>query len=173
MDLDRLSPEDRRQALCAWLDGESTPEEARAVQSWLAAHPEEARALERSRRVWDLLGAYADEPVPAGFAARILEVTSGATSGTAGRPRRFRVVLGWKPLAAAAALVLAIGAAVRFTSRDEAPTSAPTEFSSLLETVPPDVLEQADVLLSLSEEEFAALLEIDPDEIATSAPQGG
>jgi anti-sigma factor RsiW len=171
MDLDHLPPEKRREALTAWLDGEATPEEARRIEAWLAAHPEEAARVARLRRTWDLLSVYGDEPVPEGFAERVL--ASAGREGVGGARPRLRLLSRWKPLAAAAAvaaLAFVAGRGLLKSSGDEAPAGA--ESALLLETLPPDLLEQADLLLTLSEEEFSTLLEIDPEEVAGEA-QGG
>jgi anti-sigma factor RsiW len=168
MDVDRLPPEERRQALIAYADGTLSPEEARRVAAWLATHPEAAAEVEAHRRVADLLPAYGDEPVPPGFAERVIARAKAEAREAVGRLVRLPR---WVPLAAAAVLLLALGGAGLLLARRE--RSDPVrEGAFALDAVPADLLEHADVLLGLSEEEFDAVLTVDPDELAAPV-QGG
>jgi anti-sigma factor RsiW len=181
MDLDSLTPAERREALQAYLDGELSADDARRVASWLAVRPEARVGVEALRRLNDLLGAYEDEPVPEGFAERVMAavgagrgvVPTSTIPGTipshAGRllhlPR-------WVAAAAAAVLVVALGLGVFLATRPT-PSVVPAQESALvLESVPPDLLEHADVLLSLSDSEFDAVLAIDPADVAEGSSGG-
>jgi anti-sigma factor RsiW len=157
MDMDRLDAEARREALVAYLDGELSPADARAVTAWLTEHPDVLADVERDRRIWELLDAYRDEPVPAGFAERVLGATAGPghaaeARAAVGRPRAWRV-----PLAAAAAVLVGLGAGFLLRGADDEPTVAPPTETALA-AVPPEMLEHADVLLALSEDEFDMLV---------------
>jgi anti-sigma factor RsiW len=183
MHLDTLTPDERRAVWTAYLDGELSDAEARVVAAWLAVHPEARAEVDALRRVWDLLGAYGDEPVPEGFTRRVLSATAGeglaplrvVKPDAAGAPRWARLPVA-RPLAAAAALLLALGAGAYLLSRLLPGGLAPNGLSSdgqepresalAIESVPGDLLEHADVLLSLSEEELDAVLEVDPDDLA-------
>jgi hypothetical protein len=98
--------------------------------------------------LWDLLGAYGDEPVPEGFSRRVLQAVRLQ------RPALRR----WTPLAAAAGVLLALGAFLLLRDR-EAPDPG-ASFATVLEEVPAEVLADVDVdfLLSLSDEGFDAFV---------------
>lgn len=156
--IERLDPDRRRGVLGAYLDDELSPAAARHVTAWLDTHPETLREIEHHRRVWDLLDLYDDEPVAPDFATRVLARTV--------TPRRPFLLRPRGAAAAAAVLLLAVGALL-FASHRGAP--APVESHDLaglstLETVPAEYLEQADALLSLSDDEFEALLLADLEE---------
>jgi anti-sigma factor RsiW len=168
LDPDALGVEQRLELLTAYLDGELTADEAREVTAWLERHPEVLREVEHQRRLWDLLGRYGEEPVPAGFAERAV-ATSGAhravpVTATAPRLARRR----WA-LAAAAAVLLALGAFA--LGRRGADVPPKTTEVAALESVDLDFIQHASVddLLSLSDEQFAALLAGDPDVLADEA----
>src|SRR5688500_20002725 len=76
MELESLDPRERQELLSAYLDGELPAEEAREVTAWLDRHPDALREVERQRRLWDLLGRYPDEPVPAGFSQRVIALSA-------------------------------------------------------------------------------------------------
>jgi anti-sigma factor RsiW len=180
MDLDRLTPSERRETLQAYLDGELPDDDARRVAAWLAVHPEARAQLEPLRRLHDLLGAYGDEPVPEGFSERVLASTgTGEARETvpalAGRLLRLPR---WLPVAAAALLLVGLGLAAhvlsgRMPQKEGMSPQAPSETAVALDSVPPDLLEHADVLLSLSDAEFDAVLALDPADVADAGPNGG
>src|SRR5262245_11120320 len=113
-----MSPSDFRERLSAYLDDRLSADEAREFLAWLESHPAAWREAEESRRVWAILSAYRDEPVPEGFADRVVsrlraEGEAVAVRSPAGMPalallspRRARV------LAVAAGLVAALGVGV-------------------------------------------------------------
>ena len=90
--------------------------------------------------MWAALGAYADEPVPAGFADRVMARVRPEAAGAT----PLRVLAGGRlrGLAIAASLVASLGAGVllsqRFLVREAAPVAAPT---AALEAVPADLLD--------------------------------
>ena len=141
MDVDRLTPAERREALQAYLDGELAPDDARRVAAWLAVHTEARSGVEGLRRLNDLLGAYEDEPVPEGFAARVTAAVLGAHAGEGrgGSPAHasWLRVPRWVPLAAAAVLLVALGLGVLLGSRRSSPTAPPAQETALaLEACP-------------------------------------
>lgn len=158
--IDALDPSRRAELLGAYLDGELAPERARVVTAWLDDHPDALREVEHLRRTWDLLDAYPDEPVPDDFAARVLARTTRA---------RVRSPYAW---IAAAAAVLVAGILLWGLLHGE-PSSSPRETelarvdaggaADTLEEVPPELLGDVDVLLSLSDEEFEGVLIADLD----------
>lgn len=160
MDLDALSPDQRAAVLAAYRDGELDDASAREVVAWLDAHPEALRALEHDRRTWELLGRYEDEPVPAGFSARVLEAAG---------VRRPRLRVRPYTLAAAAALLLALGAGAGLLVRQAPETGAPALAAIDLDLVQHGSL---DALLSLSDAEFEALLADDPARLADASTGG-
>ncbi|MFV1958514.1 MAG: anti-sigma factor [Planctomycetota bacterium] len=156
--IEGLEPSRREELLVAYLDDELSPDAARRVTAWLDRHPEALRHLEHRRRVWDLLELYGDAPVPEGFAARVL---AGAGVRLGRRPRAPWLLGGL--VAAAAVAVLSLGLALR---RSPTPTPVPApeqEVARVLDSVPPDLLEDVDVLISLSDEEFQGVLLDDLD----------
>src|SRR5438445_4974849 len=72
--------------LTAYLDDRMTPAEARDFLAWLERHPDAWKEAEESRRVWALLSAYRDEPVPEGFAERVLARTAADSAPAATPP---------------------------------------------------------------------------------------
>ena len=157
-----------RERLTAYLDGELSPEESREVLAWLTEHPAALRELEKDRRVWALLAAYRDEPVPAGFSDRVLAKAGVAPGGTTpasgltllagGRARRYAAM--------AATVVLALGVGALAASRL---SRSPAPSASALDAVPAALLDSDDdvtKLASLSDDEFEALLHNDPDKLA-------
>lgn len=161
-DIDALSPDERAALLAAYRDGELDDAAAREVVAWLDAHPDALRALEHDRRTWELLGRYADEPVPAGFSARVLQAAG---------VRRPRLRLWQRPpvLAAAAALLLALGTGAGLALRSARAPEAPALAAIDLELVQHGSLE---ALLALSDAEFEALLADDPDLLADASLGG-
>jgi len=171
--------------LTAYLDGELSPVEARAFLDWLEVHPEALKCAEESRRVWALLSAYADEPVPEGFAERVLAKTTGVARAASGaspdavaeRAPTWRVLSSparWggrsRAFAAAAAVLVAVGAGVLALRSRTGPASDPAA-SAALEAVPADLLEGDAIasLASLSDEEFEAMLAADLDTLPVDA----
>lgn len=161
-DIDALGPQERDALLAAYRDGELDDATARAVVAWLDTHPDALRALEHDRRTWELLGRYGDEPVPAGFSARVLQAAG---------VRRARLCLGQRPpvLAAAAALLVALGAGVGLALRGTRMPEVPALAAIDLELVQHGSLE---ALLALSDAEFEALLAEDPDLLADASLGG-
>lgn len=166
--LDLIDATERRELLNAYIDGELSAEEALHVSGWLDDNPGALREVEHLRHIGDLLESYEDEPVPADFAA-------GVISGVGiGRKQRAGKVLSmaWyrRPLATAAAVMIAVGATVFVMQNANedgsiAPTTtiATTDVVSVLKDVPDDelgdLLLNADVLLSVDD----AALEEDYD----------
>lgn len=163
-DIDALSPDERAALLAAYRDGELDDAAAREVVAWLDAHPDALRALEHDRRTWELLGRYGDEPVPAGFSARVLQAAG---------VRRARLRLWQRPpvLAAAAALLLALGAGAGLWLRGTPPGGAP---APALAAIDLDLVQHGslEALLALSDAEFEALLAEDPDLLADASLGG-
>ncbi len=175
-----LSPAERAELLSAYQDGELSDERAREVTTWLEAHPESLAEAERQRRLWDLLGRYADEPVPEGFARRVLAAVGlsarRGARGAAEGPASGGHVSWARPwrLAAAAALLLGVGATALLLSRPAAlPPGAGVELATL-EALDPDFVQHADLgaLLSLSDAQFEALLVADPAALASDSLGG-
>lgn len=165
-----------REHLGAYLDGEMTSVDARRFLGWLEAHPAALKDAEESRRVWALLAAYADEPVPEGFAEGVIRSAKGADS-VADRPPALRVLAGGRPraLAVAAAVLVAVGAGVLLLRRTPTEPSD-ASVSAALEAVPAELLESDNLasLASLSDEEFEAILAVDPETItADSSKKSG
>lgn len=153
--IERLDPARRAEVLNAYLDDELTPAAARHVTAWLDGHPEVLKEVEHSRRVWDLLDLYDDEPVSPDFAAEVLARTV--------RPSR-RLVLRPRLAAAAAAVLLLTVGGLLLATRTGSPEPDPDRdvaTLTVLESVPAEYLEHADALLSLSDDEFEALLVAD------------
>jgi hypothetical protein len=189
MDLDTLPPDERLEVLTAYLDGELPAEAAREVTAWLERHPEALREIEHQRRLWDLLGRYQDEPVPAGFAERTLGATRGLSALRSLPVAAPRTTHRWA-YAAAAAVLLAVGAfALRSRGASDVGAGGPnardegTLEVATLESIDLDYVQHAnlDELLALSDEQFAALLAGHPDALADEAlgesvpegPRGG
>jgi anti-sigma factor RsiW len=176
-----FDPEDPafRERLTAYLDGELSPEESRKVLVWLEKNPKALKELEEHRRVWALLGKYRDEPVPVGFAERVLSTAGAApassSSGSASAPG-LRVLRGGRALrfaAVAATVVLAIGVGT-FAMRREAEKPAGT--ASPFDAVPLALLESEAVvnLATVSDEEFETILQGDPEDLVqVVAGRGG
>ena len=156
-DLDLMDVQTRRELVVAYLDGELPPEDALRVSTWLDRNPGALREVEHLRHAWDLLDHYQDEPVPADFAARVFDAV-----GIDRQERRGKVLrMAWyrRPLATAAALLVAVGATVFVMSSREGGgelLQAPsTDVVSILRDVPADelgdLLLNADVLLSVDD----------------------
>lgn len=132
----------------------------------------DAARLEEAGRVWAALGAYADEPVPAGFADRVMARVRPEVAGAT----PLRVLAGGRlrGLAIAASLVASLGAGVlisqRFLVREADPVAAPT---AALEAVPADLLDNEGLvsLASLPDADFEALLLSDLAETETLDPK--
>lgn len=176
--VDPSRPAAWRERLAAYLDDRMSPQDARTFLAWLERHPEAWKEAEAARRVWTLLGAYRDEPVPEGFADRVLAKV-GLAAGTppAAAPLRFLAGGRTRALAAAAILVaLGAGALVGRGLGAPSPTSAPAPADptvAALDRLPAGALDELDgdrlvQLASLSDAEFAALLSADSQDLATS-----
>lgn len=162
--LDLMDRTERRELLNAYIDGELFAEEALHVSAWLDDNPGSLRVIEHMRHIDDLLETYEDEPVTPDFAANVL-----AGVGIARKQGRvLRMAWYRRPLASAAAVVLAVGATVFvMQNAGEDGTVVPqptTDVVSILKDVPADELDDlllnADVLLSVDD----AALEDDYDE---------
>jgi anti-sigma factor RsiW len=201
MELESLDPRERLELLSAYLDGELPADEAREVTAWLERHPEALREVERQRRLWDLLGRYADEPVPAGFSQRVLAQVPAdrvpadrvpADRVAAGRVAADRDSADRAPhlatphikgqtrllprrawALAAAALVLATVGAGIFALRPRG--HQPEQMAEVLAAIDPDFVQHADLerLVSLSDAQFEALLVEDPDALADATLGNG
>jgi anti-sigma factor RsiW len=176
-------PDDLRESVAAYLDGELSPEAAREVLRRLASDSDAKRGVEEMRRVADLLGLYADEPVPEGFAERVLEAVGAARADADGAPRPsfgfLRGGRGARAAAVAAAILLAVGAGVLLGRLGRPGGSggtpeAPSGSLAALEAVPAELLESDDVarLATMTEEDFEALLAGDPEEFARQVRGG-
>jgi anti-sigma factor RsiW len=169
-----------RERLTAYLDDRMAPDEARAFLASLEAHPAAWKEAESSRRVWSLLAAYRDEPVPEGFAERVLGACTGmARVGVEPVAERtpFSLLRGGRrarTIALAASILVAVGAGAlvgrRFAPSGESP---PPHAVASLDAVPVGLLDRLDSdtlvqLASLSDEEFDALLTADPSDLAAS-----
>lgn len=166
-DLDLLDVEDRRELLVAYLDGELGAEEALVVSTWLDDNPGALREVEHYRHTWDLLEHYEDEPVPADFAQRVFDAVGIEHGREKAGEREGKVLrLAWyrRPLATAAAVLVAVGATVFVMKSDpggDPITATPTvDVVSVLEEVPDDQLSElllnADALLSVDAESLDA-----------------
>ena len=137
----------------------------------------DAASAAEAARVWDALGAYPDEPVPPGFAERVMErvlsipesAAEGVAEGASTVERTpMRVLEGgrFRGLAIAASLVAALGAGMllspRFLVREVVSAPAPT---AALEAVPADLLDNEGLvsLASLPDADFEALLLADAE----------
>lgn len=166
-----------REHLTAYLDGEMSSADARRFLGWLEAHPAALKDAEESRRVWALLSSYADEPVPEGFAEGVMRTATGIDSVGEGSPA-LRVLAGGRrrSIAAAAAVLVVAGAGV-LVLRRTGPLPSDTSASVALEAVPAELLDSENLasLASLSDEEFEALLAVDPETISaeSSKKSGG
>ena len=179
MELDSLPPRERLELLSAYLDGELPAETAREVTAWLERRPDALREVEHQRRLWALLGRYADEPVPAGFARRVLD-TVGSEAGPvvatspAGTPRLRSVRRHAWAYAAAAAVLAAVGTGVFLTSRPGSVTVAHPG-AEVLNALDADFVQHADLaqMANLSDDQFSILLVDDPDTLADGGTLGG
>lgn len=160
-DPDLMDREARRELINAYMDGELSAEDALRVTAWLDAHPDVLRHVEQDRHLWDLLEHYEDEPVPEDFAAGVM----GAV-GMAPPERRAgnMVSMAWyrRPLATAAAVLVAVGATVFVMSnRDRVPTQVvqPPIQTVDLDAIDVEYLEHLDLLVDLDDETFEAFLE--------------
>jgi anti-sigma factor RsiW len=167
-----------REHLSAYLDGELPAGDARRFLGWLESNPAAWKDAEEARRVWALLSAYADEPVPEGFAERVMTAATGGDSAGRSTGPQLRVLAGGRlrAIAVAAAVVVAVGAGV-FVLRPRAPEVADVSASAALDAVPAELLESENLasLASLSDEEFEALLAVDPEALTvdSSKKSGG
>jgi hypothetical protein len=172
-------PPDLHERVGAYLDGELSPAEAREVLRRLAADPAALRNVEELRGVSSLLGLYADEPVPEGFAERVLASVRGGEGGAASRSGSFALLRGraLRVAAVAAAVLLAVGAGALLgrAGRPGGTPEAPSGSFAALETLPTELLEGGDVarLATMTEEDFEALLAGDPEEFARQARGDG
>lgn len=169
--LGRASEAERQAWISAYLDGEVSPSEAQAIALWLDAHPDALREVEHLRRTWDLLEAYPDEPVPEGFAERVLDAAQIDARRGAPAGRVLRMAWYRRPLAAAAALLLAFGGGALLWSLRPAPVSQPGSAPTLtaLEALDGDMLADdglIEVLVGLDDETFDRYLAGDFDDLA-------
>ena len=168
--LDLLDVEERRELINAYIDGELPAEEALRVSLWLDDNPGALRVVEHVRHIDDLLGSYEDEPVPPDFAASVFAAVGVGRARREGRV--FHMAWYRRPLASAAAVLLAVGATAFVMQRgSENGVVVPqptTDVVSVLQNVPADelgdLLLNADVLLSVDD---AALEEGYDDETVT------
>ena len=170
-----MTPADVRERLTAYLDDRMAAAEAREFLAWLEGHPDAWKEAEAVRRVWTLLGAYRDEPVPEGFAERVL-AKAGAEGGDSSPRTEWRWLPGGRArgLTAAAAIVAALGVgAVVGRGLGARGTTEPSGNPAVaaLDALPTGVLDQLDgdtlsQLASLSDAEFSALLLADPQDLA-------
>src|SRR5262245_14348461 len=183
---------DFKEELAAYLDDRMSADEAREFIAWLEAHPAAWKEAEEARRVWAILAAYRDEPVPEGFAERVLarvtENRAGREPIAAAAPSDDKPVLSLlasrraRIVAIAAGLVAAVGVGVvggRLTERRT--TEGSDDTVAAINAVPAGVLdrlEEKDLvqIASLSDEEFEILLAADPQDFApadSTKPHGG
>jgi len=111
----------RRELINAYLDGELSTEQALLVSRWLDSNPGALREVEHLRHLWDLLENYEDEPVPEEFAAGVMQAAgvvpaAGVKRVGAAAPAGRLLPMAWyrRPLATAAAVLVAIGATAFF-----------------------------------------------------------
>lgn len=120
-ELHLMGDDARRELLNAYLDGELSTSDALVVSEWLDSNPGALREVEHLRHIWDLLESYEDEPVPEAFVSDVMDavgVARPALSGErasreGGADEGGRVLsMAWyrRPLATAAAVLIAIGA---------------------------------------------------------------
>jgi len=164
MNLDLMSTEDRRELLNAYLDGELSADEALEVSTWLDANPGALREVEHLRHLWDLLEHYEDEPVPADFAPGVMKAV-GIEHVSRGDGRVLQMAWYRRPIATAAAVLVAVGATVFVMSNRRVdpeqgvsrPVASVTELERLgvsnLES-----LEYLDVLVDADDATFDALI---------------
>ncbi len=162
--IEHLDVDARHQVITAYLDAELSPEAARHVTSWLDENPEALKEVEHLRRVWDLLDLYEEEAVPEGFANRVLAEVEVSGAEPRGRLIRFPGLVG--ALAVAALVLVALGIGMRLGRRPADPVAPPpvAEVPVVGDEVPLEYLEEVDVLLALSEDEFDAYLLADLEE---------
>jgi hypothetical protein len=161
--IEHLDVDVRRQVITAYLDDELSPEAARHVTSWLDESPEALKEVEHLRRVWDLLDLYEEEAVPEGFANRVLAEVDVSGARPRGRWIRFPGLVG--ALAVAALVLVALGIGMRLGRRPVDPVAPPPVAETPVgDEVPLEYLEEVDVLLALSEDEFDAYLLADLEE---------
>ena len=164
-DLDLMDVQERRELLNAYIDGEISAEQALTISTWLDANPGALREVEHLRHIEGLLEHYADEPVPEGFADGVIEavgirhepVPAGGVSSSAPV-----MSMAWyrRPMATAAAVLVAVGATVLVMS-DRGGAPAPNARISELEALGVEDLESLeylDVIVDADEETFDALL---------------
>ena len=160
-DLSLLDRQERRELLTAYLDGELSAEQALHVSTWLDDNAGALREVEHLRHIWDLLDVYEDEPVPEQFAAGVFEAVGIEREE---RPVAAPVIsMAWyrRPMATAAAVLLAVGATVLVMSdrgvRSPEPASPPADTANL-EAVGVDYLDSLDVLVDADDETFEEFL---------------
>ncbi|MDJ0975396.1 MAG: hypothetical protein QNJ98_13105 [Planctomycetota bacterium] len=169
-DLDRA---ERRELISAYLDGELPAHEARQITHWLDENPGALKEVEHIRRTWDLLEHYEDEPVPDGFAQRVVRAV-GIERAAGARGRVIPMAWYRRPqalMSLAAVLVLAIGLPLVLSKGPgdvvTPPAVTTTSAADLLETVPDELLLQLDTLANLDDEVVDSVLSDDLADFAT------
>jgi len=159
-DLDLMDAQERRELLNAYLDGELSADQALMVSAWLDSNPGALREVEHLRHIWDLLELYEEEPVPEDFAAGVIRSVGIEHEPKAGA----RVVpMAWyrRPMATAAAVLVAVGATVFVMSGREAGLPDGARPSIALEELGVqdlESLEYLDVIVDADEETFNELV---------------
>lgn len=169
-DLDRI---ERRELISAYLDDELPAHEARQITLWLDENPGALKEVEHIRRTWDLLDHYEDEPVPEGFAQRVLAAVGLRRSAVEPAGRMIQMAWYRKPqtwAAAAAVLLVAIG--LIFTMKDDAATTPATPLpaaqasvATVIDDVPDDVLVYLDDIANLDDERLDTLIALGGDDL--------
>jgi anti-sigma factor RsiW len=179
-DIDALGREERRELLTAYLDGELSAEQALLVSRWLDSNAGDLREVERLRHLWDLLENYEDEPVPEDFAAGVVEAVGVQRVGirhvdTQHVDTQLREIeepagrvlqMAWyrRPMATAAAVLIAIGAtALLMSNRPPAMSSQGEDTASVsrleaLGVQDLESLEFLDVIADADDDTFDALV---------------
>jgi len=161
-DLDLMDVQERRELLNAYIDGEVSAEQALTISTWLDANPGALREVEHLRHVEGLLEHYADEPVPEGFADGVIEAVGICHEPVPAGGRLVSMAWYRRPMATAAAVLVAVGATVLVMSdRGGAPAPVPSARISELEALGVEDLESLeylDVIVDADEETFDALL---------------
>lgn len=164
-DIEAMGREERRELLTAYLDGEFSAEQALLVSRWLDSNAGALREVEHLRHLWDLLENYEDEPVPEDFAAGVVEAV-GIRHSSIEEPAGRVLQMAWyrRPMATAAAVLIAIGATALLMSNRPPATSSEGETTasvSRLEALGVEDLESLeflDVIADADDDTFDALV---------------